>query len=381
MTRSYIWWIAVAITLILLGGGLLLFLPQPAAAPEDVAQDSQPSPLPTSSAPKASPPTQTRTLVARDIPGVSATYTFSATMPAAWQAEALPAIEAINIYDPAAAGSTNLEKSQIFIRHFSGNDFLTLSTVTIHNRRQFTLSGRPAVEYDIEKKVSAANFPNQPSWRNQRHIVTDVRVSDTNPSTFYVIAKRSDLDNATYQQFLSSLQVNTAAQPISEDSEIQEPIADMKNRITKKPFGIFITPQNSPVQPERFSGYHTGVDVEYDDVSGDVPVKAIAAGEVTAARDASGYGGVVVIRHKVDGEQVQSLYGHLDPSSIPSVGTSVTAGQQIGMLGEGETNETDGERKHLHFAIIKGATPDIRGYVQNQSELSAWHDPIEFLGL
>ena len=39
-------------------------------------------------------------------------------------------------------------------------------------------------------------------------------------------------------------------------------------RITKKPFGIFITTQNSPVQPERFSGYHTGVDVEYKDAEG-----------------------------------------------------------------------------------------------------------------
>jgi len=29
---------------------------------------------------------------------------------------------------------------------------------------------------------------------------------------------------------------------------------------------IYITPQTSPVQPERFTGYHTGVDVEYNDI-------------------------------------------------------------------------------------------------------------------
>lgn len=40
------------------------------------------------------------------------------------------------------------------------------------------------------------------------------------------------------------------------------PLTDAAARITKKPFGIFITPQNSPVQPERFSGFHTGTDFE-----------------------------------------------------------------------------------------------------------------------
>jgi hypothetical protein len=36
-----------------------------------------------------------------------------------------------------------------------------------------------------------------------------------------------------------------------------------KAGLQKKPFGIYITPENSPVQPENFTGYHTGIDVEY----------------------------------------------------------------------------------------------------------------------
>ena len=36
------------------------------------------------------------------------------------------------------------------------------------------------------------------------------------------------------------------------------PISNPLERIIKKPFGIKINPANSPVQPERFSGYHTG---------------------------------------------------------------------------------------------------------------------------
>ena len=39
-----------------------------------------------------------------------------------------------------------------------------------------------------------------------------------------------------------------------------EPIGQTEERITKKPFGIKISPENSPISPERFSGYHTGID-------------------------------------------------------------------------------------------------------------------------
>jgi hypothetical protein len=35
------------------------------------------------------------------------------------------------------------------------------------------------------------------------------------------------------------------------------PLDRASGRVTKKPFGIFVTPQNSPVQPERFRGFHT----------------------------------------------------------------------------------------------------------------------------
>src|SRR3989338_10346295 len=40
------------------------------------------------------------------------------------------------------------------------------------------------------------------------------------------------------------------------------PLDNSSERVTKKPFGKYITPADSPVQPERFSGYHTGADFE-----------------------------------------------------------------------------------------------------------------------
>lgn len=63
-------------------------------------------------------------------------------------------------------------------------------------------------------------------------------------------------------------------------------------RITKKPFGIFITPSTSPVQPERFHGYHTGVDFETfpDEQNTAVAVHAICSGKLLRRAWASGCG-------------------------------------------------------------------------------------------
>lgn len=375
----------LAVTLILLGGGLAfayatgVFTPAP-----DVTLDTTPSltPEPAEEATRAPQATQIpeKTVRSTTIEGAVEEFTFTASIPTSWEVESVGPTEALNFYDPAAQGETTLDKSQIFIRYFSANDFQTLTTVNIHNRQPLTVQGRPAVQYTIEKKATVADFPNQPNWRNDRHVVTDIRVSDANPSVFYVISKRPSLDARAYQRFLDSLQLTNAASPAPKpEANLTEPIAEFTNRITKKPFGIYITPQNSPVQPERFSGYHTASDVEYEDVTGDVPVRAIADGVVTRSGQVNGYGGLLVIQHGEEFQNVSSLYGHLKVSSLPRVGTEIKAGDQIGVLGEGGSADAGGERKHLHFGILKSGVTDIRGYVQNESELSSWLDPEEFL--
>lgn len=52
---------------------------------------------------------------------------------------------------------------------------------------------------------------------------------------------------------------------------------------------------------------------------------------------------------------------------------------KLGTLGKGYTHETDNERRNLHFGLKPGKTLDIRGYVQTESELSKWVDPVAFL--
>lgn len=156
------------------------------------------------------------------------------------------------------------------------------------------------------------------------------------------------------------------------------PLDRAAERVTKKPFGIHVTPQDSPVQPERFTGYHTGMDLELlpGETPHDVTVHAACTGEVVAAQRVSGYGGVVVQRCTWNGEPVTALYGHLALDRVTvSPGQTLQSGDAIGVLGTAYSTETDGERAHLHFAIHHGAAVEYKGYVSTQSTLGAWVDP------
>lgn len=174
----------------------------------------------------------------------------------------------------------------------------------------------------------------------------------------------------------------TANANVKIPSTLVVPLDNFSRRVTKKPFGIRIIPETSPVQPEKFRGYHTGADAEVSQEEGtiDVPVYAIADGTVTMVAYLRGYGGVIMIRHVVDGETVTALYGHVRRSSVLfKVGDAVRVGDQIAVLGSGFTPETQGERKHLHFGLLKGVSKDTRGYVNGERELGPWLDPVLWL--
>lgn len=306
------------------------------------------------------------------LPDAIPAFDFQIFLPSSWRVEAVKSSESLNIYDPGAIGATNLEKSQIFIRHFRANAFITLSSVNVLSRKNTTVAARPAVDYLIEKKPGVRNFPNQPSWRNRQHRVVDVRTSAENPAIFYVFAKRPDLDDGVFESALTTLKVPA-------DPFLSYPVENFVQGVTKKPFGIPITPGNSPVSPERFSGYHTGVDVEVpENAPRIIPVFAVADGVVVRSGKAAGYGGVVALRHTWRDETFLAVYGHLDPSSLPRIETRARGGQKIGTLGKGFSAETDFERPHLHFGIWRGEDINIAGYVSKKEDLEKWADPLEF---
>ncbi|RJO61871.1 M23 family metallopeptidase [candidate division WS5 bacterium] len=161
-----------------------------------------------------------------------------------------------------------------------------------------------------------------------------------------------------------------------------EPISNAKTRITKKPFGIYITPQNSPVSGERFTGYHTGTDFEImpDETDKDVPIYALCTGKIRSKEIISGYGGVILQDCVINEEPVTVLYGHLDIGQAKvKAGEEIKSGERLAPLAPQGSELSGGERKHLHLGIYKGANIDYRGYVQNENELEAWIDIKNYL--
>lgn len=153
--------------------------------------------------------------------------------------------------------------------------------------------------------------------------------------------------------------------------EVVLPIEGYFERATYKVFGEYYS--------DRFVGWHSGDDVEFVDTVKEVPVVAIANGTVTRVDTVGGYGGFLSILFSIDGREIHAIYGHIDLSSTAlTVGQAVTKGQFLANLGEGESAETDGERKHLHFGLYEGTDLRVRGYVDTEAELAEWINPSEF---
>ncbi len=172
------------------------------------------------------------------------------------------------------------------------------------------------------------------------------------------------------------------AMPTSTAATWSIPLAHSSERVTKKTFGQLINKATSPVQPERFSGYHTGVDFEIltkSESNQPVLVYAVCNGPLRYKNAVLGYGGVAIQECSLDNKPIMVLYGHLSyMRTTAKVGDQLVAGQEFSTLGE-TPKETDGERKHLHLSFHLGKAVELRGYVQNKKDLSAWIDPCTYV--
>ncbi len=308
--------------------------------------------------------------------GSNGLFRFFATLPAGWHAEYSSDAKALLIYDhinPQAKYTQ--DEAIIFINTFTAKSFLTLTTVDITKRSPTTIAGRSAMIYEITKKSTAPAFANQPAWRNEKHEVTDIRFTKNNPSIFYVIARNPKLSVDTFGTILNSLQFH------NDPATFVPPLPDAKARLTKKPFGILINKQTSPVVPERFSGYHTAVDFEILDKHEFVtriPVAAVCGGPVKKKEAKAGYGGVLIQECMINDQPITVIYGHLSWSKTKvKAGDYLSPGEEFTTLGE-SPKETDSERKHLHLGFHKGTAIEYRGYVATKSALSAWLDPCAY---
>ncbi len=121
---------------------------------------------------------------------------------------------------------------------------------------------------------------------------------------------------------------------------------------------------------------HLGVDFWLRE---NTPVHALLDGEVVTAINDAGdkeYGGLVILKHNMDGFEFYTLYGHLIPESATKheVGGQIKAGENIGLLGN--FPENGNWAPHLHFQIMLsmlGYKDDFPG-VAYPNQLEVWKD-------
>lgn len=115
---------------------------------------------------------------------------------------------------------------------------------------------------------------------------------------------------------------------------------------------------------------HQGVDIA---LAGTIPVYAAAPGKVSRIYKSGvfgTYGNVVFIKHVINGKNYETVYAHLRSISVRN-GQSLTAGQQIGIMGNTDGGSGRSTGQHLHFEI------NIPSWNQKLNSV----DPLNYISL
>lgn len=126
---------------------------------------------------------------------------------------------------------------------------------------------------------------------------------------------------------------------------------ESRNVVFPLPTGTWTESSPFGQRTDPFTGvrsFHTGID--YAAPPG-TPVLAIADGTVSFAGTDQIYGGLVIINHRIEGQTVATVYGHMPPEQIQvHTGQHVTAGWEIGQVG----SEGRSTGPHLHVELRPG---------------------------
>ncbi|MEA9986768.1 M23 family metallopeptidase, partial [Subtercola sp. RTI3] len=110
------------------------------------------------------------------------------------------------------------------------------------------------------------------------------------------------------------------------------------------------------------SSFHKGLDMNPGEGA---PIQAMADGVVSTvvSKDDGGLGVYVVIDHVIDGQNVQSWYGHMLTGSVAvTKGQKITVGQLVGNVGN--TGTSTGA--HLHFEVhVNGTAIDPYAWLKS----------------
>lgn len=126
----------------------------------------------------------------------------------------------------------------------------------------------------------------------------------------------------------------------------------------------------------EYRNIHLGIDYWLPE---ETPVHALLDGEVIVSTNNKGfkaYGGLIILKHHINGLIFFTLYGHLSLNSIISrqIGDVIKKGEYLGYLGNPKEN---GEwAPHLHFQIILDMLDYIDDFpgVAYPNEIEYWKD-------
>lgn len=170
-----------------------------------------------------------------------------------------------------------------------------------------------------------------------------------------------------YETQLQSLEVSPAAQQIAPErdafvvetvSVIQWPVSD--HSVTDG-FGYRVAPCWG------CSTDHKGVDFT---PGYGTPVEVIADGVVTQAGYNGGLGYSVTVSHMINGQRVDTIYGHMAAGSITvSHGQQISVGTHLGNVGS--TGKSTGA--HMHFEVhLDGVPVDGFAWVAENANVGDW---------
>ena len=101
---------------------------------------------------------------------------------------------------------------------------------------------------------------------------------------------------------------------------------------------------------QRWGRLHSGIDIDKNGRTGDIPIIASAGGTVIRANYDRSYGNVVFVTHVINGKVYTTVYAHMEKMFV-SNGQSVKQGQLLGYMG----NTGNSFGAHLHFEIHEGS--------------------------
>lgn len=130
---------------------------------------------------------------------------------------------------------------------------------------------------------------------------------------------------------------------------------------------------------------HMGIDIW---AKAGEPVYSVLPGEIvylTFQNDEGNYGGTVILKHMVEGQELYALYGHLSKKSLNFHirGDKKQKGDIIGWLGEESENGNWPTHLHYQLCIEDPGEPDMPGVVAKKDLLEArerYPDPRILLG-